>query len=343
MLSAKNQWELTQQRLKDQQMGHLADNQPPSDALYGDMSVANQNPVSSIAPSTTGEAIVPPPLPPVITPPAPGTNALQRMFGGLTGGLNWFSKIFNLGKAGRAIQAAKQAGADGPPPPPVRMNEGGKVSKKDIMKQILYSLGSGMTAPLMGGINPQMLHTIGEQAIQGFPRISNGLNQSSPDSNNISVSDSGIGAGAHGNIDTLMNHNQKEAAALELHKLQLKKNQDHFELMDKTIKTIGNFIPPVGAINTIKSADRILNAPHHESQAFFKGLKESVLGEPDPVGPQGIPFSEFMARKKGLDPKVKSIIGQHVNELFDKENEPRQEKSLNPLKMLFTKNPNARV
>ena len=108
---------------------------------------------------------------------------------------------------------------------------------------------------------------------------------------------------AHSNIDTLINNNQ---------------NKDYFELMGGIMKTAENFVPPVGAIKLLQLAQRMNTAPQHESQAFFKGLKESAFGEPDPVGPQGIPFSQFMNQKKQLDPKVKSIVAEHANSLFKK-------------------------
>jgi len=61
-----------------------------------------------------------------------------------------------------------------------------------------------------------------------------------------------------------------------------------------------------------------MNQPQQTEQAFARGLKESILGEADPVGPQGMPFSQFMQQKKALNPKVKSIVNQHVNDLFKK-------------------------
>ena len=61
-----------------------------------------------------------------------------------------------------------------------------------------------------------------------------------------------------------------------------------------------------------------MNQPAGTEQAFQRGLTESIFGEPDPVGPQGLPFSQFMQQKQQLDPKVKSIVDQHVNGLFKK-------------------------
>ena len=52
--------------------------------------------------------------------------------------------------------------------------------------------------------------------------------------------------------------------------------------------------------------------------AALRGVLEQFTGEYDPVGPQGVPFKQFMAQKKQLDPKVKSIVDQHVNGLFKK-------------------------
>jgi hypothetical protein len=52
--------------------------------------------------------------------------------------------------------------------------------------------------------------------------------------------------------------------------------------------------------------------------AALRGILEQFTGEYDPVGPQGVPFNQFMAQKKQLDPKVKSIVDQHVNGLFKK-------------------------
>ena len=111
---------------------------------------------------------------------------------------------------------------------------------------------------------------------------------------------------AHENIDTLINHNE---------------NKDYFELMKgmmPSMDTVENFVPPFGAIKLAQLATHAHNAPADETNAFLTGLKESMLGEPDPVGPQGIPFSQFMQQKKALNPKVKSIVNQHVDNLFKK-------------------------
>ena len=107
---------------------------------------------------------------------------------------------------------------------------------------------------------------------------------------------------AHDNIDTLINQNE---------------NKDYFELMKgmmPSMDTVENFVPPIGAIKLLQ----LMNQPKGTEQAFMTGLKESVFGEPDPVGPQGMPFSQFMQQKKALNPQVKSIVNQHVNNLFKK-------------------------
>ena len=85
-----------------------------------------------------------------------------------------------------------------------------------------------------------------------------------------------------------------------------------------TMDKVENFVPPFGAIKLAQLASHAHNAPAHETNAFLTGLKEAILGEPDPVGPQGIPFSQFMQQKKALNPKVKSIVNQHVDNLFKK-------------------------
>ena len=111
---------------------------------------------------------------------------------------------------------------------------------------------------------------------------------------------------AHDNIDTLINQNE---------------NKDYFELikgMMPSMDTVENFVPPFGAIKLAQLASHAHNAPADETNAFLTGLKEAILGEPDPVGPQGIPFSQFMQQKKALNPKVKSIVNQHVDNLFKK-------------------------
>ena len=81
-----------------------------------------------------------------------------------------------------------------------------------------------------------------------------------------------------------------------------------------SMDTVENFVPPIGAIKLLQ----LMNQPKGTEQAFMKGLKESILGEADPVGPQGVPFSQFMQQKKALNPKVKSIVNQHVDSLFKK-------------------------
>ena len=98
-------------------------------------------------------------------------------------------------------------------------------------------------------------------------------------------------------------------------------NKDFFELMKgmmPSMDTVENFVPPVGLMKLLQLGQAMNTAPLHESQAFFKGLGESAFGEPAPVGPQGLPFSQFMQQKQKLDPKVKSIVDQHVNKLFTK-------------------------
>ncbi len=105
---------------------------------------------------------------------------------------------------------------------------------------------------------------------------------------------------AHENIDSEINKN------------------DFFELMKgmmPSMSTVENFVPPIGAIKLLQ----LLNQPQQTEQAMYKGLTESIFGEPDPVGPQEVPFSQFMQQKKALNPKVKSIIETYVNEeLFKK-------------------------
>lgn len=103
---------------------------------------------------------------------------------------------------------------------------------------------------------------------------------------------------AHQNIDTLINQNE---------------NKDFFELMKgmmPSMDKVENFVPPIGALKLLQ----LLVRPEQEGVAFSKGLKESMYGEPDPVGPQGLPFSQFMQQRR-LDPKVKSIIQTHVDDL----------------------------
>mgnify|MGYP003628067742 CR=1 FL=1 len=94
-------------------------------------------------------------------------------------------------------------------------------------------------------------------------------------------------------------------------------NKDFFELMKgmmPSMDTVENFIGPIGGIKLLQ----LFNQSPSNDEAFLKGLGQSAFGEPDPVGPQGLPFSQFMQQKKALDPKVKSIVDQHVNGLFKK-------------------------
>ena len=110
---------------------------------------------------------------------------------------------------------------------------------------------------------------------------------------------------AHENIDTLITDN---------------KNKDFFELIKGMIPSPNvaeNFHPVIGAQKLIQ----LMSGNPQEVNALFKGVGESAFGEPDPIGPQGLPFSQFMQQKqqrKQLDPKVKSIVNQHVNGLFKK-------------------------
>ena len=115
----------------------------------------------------------------------------------------------------------------------------------------------------------------------------------------------GATANAHENIDTLITDN---------------KNKDFFELIKGMIPSPNvaeNFHPVIGAQKLIQ----LMSGNPQEVNALFKGIGESAFGEPDPIGPQGLPFSQFMQQKqqrKQLDPKVKSIVNQHVNGLFKK-------------------------
>jgi hypothetical protein len=90
-------------------------------------------------------------------------------------------------------------------------------------------------------------------------------------------------------------------------------NHDYFELEDSTNINQGN-LPYAGSslpeyfaqkhilkgrgiselLNLLKLANPIMAG---------KGVKESIFGEPDPVGPQGLPFSQFMQQKRALNPK----------------------------------------
>jgi hypothetical protein len=97
---------------------------------------------------------------------------------------------------------------------------------------------------------------------------------------------------AHENIDTLINQDD---------------NKDYFELMN----VVENFVGPTGAIKLLQ----LFNQPAKTEQAFQKGLIETILGEPDPVGPQGLPFSKFLQQKKAVNSQVKSILENHVNDL----------------------------
>ena len=111
---------------------------------------------------------------------------------------------------------------------------------------------------------------------------------------------------AHENIDTLITDN---------------KNKDFFELIKGMIpesNVTENFHPMIGIQKLLQLGTRAMGAPPEETSAFFKGAGQSIFGEPDPVGPQGLPFSQFMQQKKQLDPRVKSIVNQHVNGLFKK-------------------------
>ena len=116
----------------------------------------------------------------------------------------------------------------------------------------------------------------------------------------------GYTSNAHSNIDTLINNNQ---------------NKDYFELMKgmmPSMDTVENFVPPIGAIKLLQLASHASNAPHQESNAFIQTLKDKILGERDPIGPQGLPFTQFMQQKKAMNPKVKSIVNKHVDNLFKK-------------------------
>jgi hypothetical protein len=87
---------------------------------------------------------------------------------------------------------------------------------------------------------------------------------------------------AHENIDTLMTDN---------------KNKDFFELMKGMIpkpNVAENFHPMIGAQKLIQ----MLSGSPQEANAFFKGAGQSLFGEPDPVGPQGLPFSDFLRQKR---------------------------------------------
>ena len=137
---------------------------------------------------------------------------------------------------------------------------------------------------------------------------------------------------AHSQMDTLINQNE---------------NKDYFELMDPS--TTPRHINELMPWSTFPRAEAQMKTGFQEHgglgqtiPAALRGVIEQLTGGADPVGPQGMPFSQFMQQKKALNPQVKSIIGQHVNELFNKETEPRQRKSLNPLKTLLAKNPNVR-
>ena len=111
---------------------------------------------------------------------------------------------------------------------------------------------------------------------------------------------------AHENIDTLINKND---------------NKDFFELMDA--------LAPLRNINSLMPWKTYPKAEAQMTQGFqehgglgqtmpaaLRGILEQFTGEYDPVGPQGIPFQQFMQQKKQLDPKVKSIVDKHVNGLF---------------------------
>jgi len=103
-------------------------------------------------------------------------------------------------------------------------------------------------------------------------------------------------------IDTLINQNE---------------NKDFFELMKGMMPSAGTMenMHPAMAIPKLL---QLFNQSPSNDEAFLKGLGQSAFGEPDPVGPQGLPFSQFMQQKKALNPKVKSIVDEHVNGLFKK-------------------------
>ena len=103
---------------------------------------------------------------------------------------------------------------------------------------------------------------------------------------------------AHSNIDTLINQDD---------------NKDFFELLKGILperETAENFIPPVGLLKLMQ----LMNQPKETEQAMYRGLTESMFGEPNPVGPQGLPFNQFMQEKQ--DQKVKSILQQYTNDLI---------------------------
>ena len=125
---------------------------------------------------------------------------------------------------------------------------------------------------------------------------------------NRPVNDPGFSIGpqennAHENIDTLINQND---------------NKDFFELIKGMLPSAGtmeNFHPGMA----IPKLLQLMNQPAGTEQAFQRGLTESIFGEPDPIGPQGLPFSQFMQQKQALNPKVKSIVEEHINKnLFKK-------------------------
>ena len=137
-------------------------------------------------------------------------------------------------------------------------------------------------------------------------------------------------------------------------------NKDFFELIKGMLPSAGtmeNFHPGMA----IPKLLQLFNQPAGTEQAFQRGLTESIFGEPDPVGPQGLPFSEFLRQKRiegneksrqgfletvgpssdweqfgnilqanpgqgygyrqkqPLNPKVKSIVEEHINKnLFKK-------------------------
>jgi hypothetical protein len=113
---------------------------------------------------------------------------------------------------------------------------------------------------------------------------------------------------AHENIDSLIVRDD---------------NKDYFELMDA--------LAPLRNINKVMPWQTFPKAGAQMTQGFqehgglgqtmpaaLRGILEQFTGEYDPVGPQGVPFQQFMQQKKQLDPKVKSIVGNHVNQLFKK-------------------------
>ena len=90
-------------------------------------------------------------------------------------------------------------------------------------------------------------------------------------------------------------------------------NKDFFELLKGMLpkgETAENFIPPVGLFKLMQ----LMNQPKETEQAMYRGLTESMFGEPNPVGPQGLPFNQFMQEKQ--DQKVKSILQQYTNDLI---------------------------